>query len=97
LNADEKTVAAMDVLVPRVGELIGGSQREERYDVLYKRLQERGLNPESYWWYLDLRRYGSVPHAGFGLGFERLIQFITGMGNIRDVIPFPRTPDGIDF
>ena len=97
LNEDEKTVAAMDVLVPRVGELIGGSQREERYDVLLKRLQNQGLDPQTYWWYLDLRRYGTVPHAGFGLGFERLIQFMTGMGNIRDVIPFPRTPDGIDF
>ncbi len=97
LNEDEKTVAAMDVLVPRVGELIGGSQREERHDVLLKRLQNQGLDPATYWWYLDLRRYGTVPHAGFGLGFERLIQFMTGMGNIRDVIPFPRTPDGIDF
>jgi len=84
-------------LVPRVGELIGGSQREERYDVLLKRLENQGLDPQTYWWYLDLRRYGTVPHAGFGLGFERLIQFMTGMGNIRDVIPFPRTPDGIDF
>ncbi|WP_071455752.1 asparagine--tRNA ligase [Gloeomargarita lithophora] len=97
LNQDETTVAAMDVLVPRVGELIGGSQREERHDVLLKRLQNQGLDPAVYWWYLDLRRYGTVPHAGFGLGFERLIQFMTGMGNIRDVIPFPRTPDGIDF
>ncbi|WP_448380095.1 asparagine--tRNA ligase [Gloeomargarita sp.] len=97
LNADEKTVAAMDVLVPRVGELIGGSQREERYDVLWQRLHAHGLDPAAYWWYLDLRRYGSVPHAGFGLGFERLIQLMTGLGNIRDVIPFPRTPDGIDF
>ncbi|MCS6781820.1 MAG: asparagine--tRNA ligase [Gloeomargarita sp. SKYBB_i_bin120] len=97
LNDDEKTVAAMDVLVPRVGELIGGSQREERYDVLLRRIEACGLDPAAYWWYLDLRRYGTVPHAGFGLGFERLIQFMTGMGNIRDVIPFPRTPDGIDF
>ncbi|MEN9273174.1 MAG: asparagine--tRNA ligase, partial [Gloeomargarita sp. DG_1_5_bins_55] len=97
LNADEKTVAAMDVLVPRVGELIGGSQREERYDVLLQRLENQGLDPAVYWWYLDLRRFGTVPHAGFGLGFERLLQFMTGMGNIRDVIPFPRTPDGIDF
>lgn len=96
-NADGKTVAAMDLLVPRVGELIGGSQREERLDVLERRIEELGLNKESYWWYLDLRRYGSVPHAGFGLGFERLVQFATGIENIRDVIPFPRTPGSADF
>ncbi len=92
LNDDGRTVRAMDVLVPKVGEIIGGSQREERLDVLKDRMAEQGLNAESYWWYLDLRRYGTVPHAGFGLGLERAIQFITGMGNIRDVIPFPRTP-----
>lgn len=97
LNDDEQTVAAMDVLVPRVGEIIGGSQREERLDILERRIQGQGLALDNYWWYLDLRRYGSVPHAGFGLGFERLVQFLTGMGNIRDVIPFPRTPDSIDF
>ncbi|MGF1522229.1 MAG: asparagine--tRNA ligase [Leptolyngbyaceae cyanobacterium] len=97
LNDDQKTVAAMDVLVPKVGELIGGSQREERLDVLETRIDEAGLPREVYWWYLDLRRYGTVPHSGFGLGFERLIQFLTGMNNIRDVIPFPRTPDNIDF
>lgn len=97
LNDDEKTVAAMDVLAPKVGEIIGGSQREERLDVLERRIGEAGLPLESYWWYLDLRRYGTVPHAGFGLGFERLVQFMTGMGNIRDVIPFPRTPDNVDF
>ncbi|MBF2097578.1 MAG: asparagine--tRNA ligase [Gloeomargaritaceae cyanobacterium C42_A2020_066] len=97
LNDDEQTVAAMDVLVPRVGEIIGGSQREERLNVLERRIQGQGLALDNYWWYLDLRRYGSVPHAGFGLGFERLVQFLTGMGNIRDVIPFPRTPDSIDF
>lgn len=97
LNEDNKTVAAMDVLAPKIGEIIGGSQREERYDVLHTRITERGLDPELYWWYLDLRRFGSVPHAGFGLGFERLVQFITGMANIRDVIPFPRTPGSAEF
>lgn len=96
-NDDGKTVAAMDVLVPRVGELIGGSQREERLDVLEKRIEELGLEKASYWWYLDLRRYGSVPHAGFGLGFERLVQFATGIDNIRDAIPFPRTPGSAEF
>ncbi|XP_068649508.1 asparagine--tRNA ligase, chloroplastic/mitochondrial-like [Aristolochia californica] len=96
-NDDEKTVAAMDLLVPRVGELIGGSQREERLDFLENRLSELNLNKESYWWYLDLRRYGSVPHAGFGLGFERLVQFATGIDNIRDAIPFPRTPGSAEF
>ncbi|KAL0727683.1 hypothetical protein Bca4012_023776 [Brassica carinata] len=96
-NGDGKTVAAMDMLVPRVGELIGGSQREERLEVLEARLDELKLDKESYWWYLDLRRYGSVPHAGFGLGFERLVQFATGIDNIRDVIPFPRSPGSADF
>lgn len=97
LNDDGKTVAAMDMLVPRVGELIGGSQREERLDYLENRLDELNLRKESYWWYLDLRRYGSVPHAGFGLGFERLVQFATGIDNIRDAIPFPRTPGSAEF
>ncbi|MQM05813.1 hypothetical protein Taro_038628 [Colocasia esculenta] len=96
-NDDGKTVAAMDLLVPRVGELIGGSQREERLEYLENRLDELGLNKESYWWYLDLRRFGSVPHAGFGLGFERLVQFATGIDNIRDAIPFPRTPGSAEF
>lgn len=97
LNDDGKTVAATDLLVPGVGELIGGSQREERYDVLIKRMEECGLNPEEYEWYLDLRRYGGTKHAGFGLGFERLIMYITGVANIRDVIPFPRTPKNAEF
>jgi asparaginyl-tRNA synthetase len=97
LNEDGKTVRAMDVLAPGIGEIIGGSQREERLDVLEHRILEVGLPLEEYWWYLDLRRYGTVPHAGFGLGFERLVQFITGMANIRDVIPFPRTPANIEF
>ncbi|WOD39044.1 asparagine--tRNA ligase [Nodosilinea sp. E11] len=97
LNDGGETVAAMDVLAPKVGEIIGGSQREERLDVLERRIAEAGLPIEDYWWYLDLRRFGTVPHAGFGLGFERLVQFMTGMGNIRDVIPFPRTPDSIEF
>jgi asparaginyl-tRNA synthetase len=97
LNDDGRTVRAMDVLVPRVGEIIGGSQREERLDVLEARMKEHKLGPESYWWYLDLRRYGTVPHSGFGLGLERTVQFVTGMGNIRDVIPFPRTPGSADF
>ena len=96
-NEDGKTVAAMDVLVPKVGELMGGSQREERLDVLERRIEEVGLEKESYWWYLDLRRYGSVPHAGFGLGFERLVQYVTGVENIRDVIPFPRFPGSAEF
>ena len=97
VNDDGRTVRAMDVLVPKVGEIIGGSQREERLDVLQSRMQEQGLAAEDYWWYLDLRRYGTVPHAGFGLGLERAIQFITGMANIRDVIPFPRTPGSAEF
>ncbi len=97
LNDDEKTVAAMDVLAPKIGEIIGGSQREERLDVLERRIQHYGLPIDNYWWYLDLRRFGTVPHAGFGLGFERLVQFMTGMTNIRDVIPFPRTPLSAEF
>jgi asparaginyl-tRNA synthetase len=97
LNDDGKTVAAMDLLVPRVGELIGGSQREERYDVLERRIVEAGMRLDNYWWYLDTRRYGSVPHAGFGLGFERFLMMVTGVTNIRDVIPFPRTPKHLEF
>jgi len=97
VNDDGRTVRAMDVLVPKVGEIIGGSQREERLDVLTGRMQEQHLKPEDYWWYLDLRRFGTVPHAGFGLGLERAVQFITGMANIRDVIPFPRTPGSAEF
>ncbi|MBY0524845.1 MAG: asparagine--tRNA ligase [Gemmataceae bacterium] len=97
LNDDGKTVRAMDVLVPRVGEIIGGSQREERLDILEQRMRLQKLEPASYWWYLDLRRYGTVPHAGFGLGLERTVQFITGMTNIRDVIAFPRTPGSAEF
>jgi asparaginyl-tRNA synthetase len=97
LDDDEKTVSAMDVLAPKIGEIIGGSQREERLDVLERRIKSQGMNPEDLWWYLDLRRYGTVPHAGFGLGFERVVQFMTGMGNIRDVIPFPRTPLSAEF
>ena len=97
LNNDGKTVAAMDVLVPRIGELIGGSQREERYDVLTSRIKELGMREEDYAWYLDSRKYGSVPHAGFGLGFERMMMLVTGISNIRDVIPFPRTPKSVNF
>ncbi|MBD2244837.1 asparagine--tRNA ligase [Nostoc sp. FACHB-888] len=97
LNDDEKTVRAMDILAPKIGEIVGGSQREERLEVLERRILAQGLKPEDLWWYLDLRRYGTVPHAGFGLGFERLVQFMTGMGNIRDVIPFPRTPQSAEF
>lgn len=96
-NDDEKTVRAMDVLVPGVGEIIGGSQREHRLDVLESRMKEQDLDIEEYWWYADLRRYGTVPHAGFGLGLERAVQFVTSMGNIRDVIPFPRTPGNAEF
>ena len=92
LNDDNKTVAAMDLLLPGIGEIIGGSQREERYDFLVSRMKELNLNQDDYSWYLDLRSFGTVPHSGFGLGFERLLQFITSMNNIRDVIPFPRTP-----
>ncbi len=97
VNDDGKTVRAMDVLVPGVGEIIGGSQREERLDVLEERMKEQGLDPRAYWWYLDLRRYGTVPHSGFGLGLERTVLFLTGMANIRDVIPFPRTPGNAEF
>lgn len=97
MNEDGKTVRAMDVLVPKVGEIIGGSQREERLDVLIQRMKDSHLDTEEYWWYLDLRRYGTVPHAGFGLGLERTVQFATGMSNIRDVIPFPRAPKTADF
>ncbi|MCC7412869.1 MAG: asparagine--tRNA ligase [Gammaproteobacteria bacterium] len=96
-NDDGRTVAAMDLLVPGVGELIGGSQREERYDVLTERIEAFGFRLEDYWWYLDTRRYGGCPHAGFGLGFERFLMFLTGAGNIRDVIPFPRTPRHLEF
>jgi asparaginyl-tRNA synthetase len=97
VNDGGKTVRAMDVLVAGVGEIIGGSQREERLDVLESRMREQGLNTADYWWYLDLRRFGTVPHAGFGLGLERMVQFVTGMANIRDVIPFPRTPGNAEF
>jgi asparaginyl-tRNA synthetase len=97
LNDDDKTVAAMDLLVPRVGELVGGSQREERLDLLERRMQEAGMNRENYWWFLDMRRFGTVPHAGFGLGFERFLMTVTGVANIRDVIPFPRTPKHLEF
>lgn len=96
-NDDDKTVAAMDIVVPKIGEIVGGSQREERLDRLQEKLKENNLHPEDYWWYLELRKYGSVPHAGYGVGFERLIQFVTGMENIRDVIPFPRYPGKADF
>jgi asparaginyl-tRNA synthetase len=96
-NEDGKTVAAMDLLVPGIGEIIGGSQREERIELLEKRIEEMGLDAEDYWWYLDLRKYGSIKHAGFGLGFERAIMYLSGMANIRDVIPFPRTPKNAEF
>lgn len=97
LNDDGKTVAACDLLVPGVGEIIGGSQREERYDVLAARMKEMGLDEKNYWWYMDLRKYGGVKHAGYGLGFERMIMYVTGMSNIRDVLPFPRTPKTAEF
>ena len=97
LNDDGKTVAAMDLLVPGVGEIIGGSQREERYDLLVKRLEELGMEEEDYSWYMDLRKYGGTKHAGYGLGFERAVMYLSGMANIRDVIPFPRTPKSADF
>jgi len=97
VNDDDKTVRAMDVLVPRVGEIIGGSQREERHDVLLQRLRDVGLDERAYWWYFDLRRFGSVPHSGFGLGLERMMMYLTGLKNIRDVIPFPRTPGNAEF
>jgi asparaginyl-tRNA synthetase len=96
-NPDGKTVAAMDVLFPGIGEMIGGSQREDDYEKLLARTKEVGIDPEEIWWYFDTRKFGSAPHAGFGLGFERLVQFVTGMGNIRDVIPFPRTPGNAEF
>jgi asparaginyl-tRNA synthetase len=96
-NADGKTVRAMDLLVPRFGEIIGGSEREENLDLITKRIRELGMKEENYSWYLDLRRFGTTPHSGFGLGFERLILYVTGMANIRDVIPFPRAPKLADF
>ncbi len=97
LNDDNETVGAMDVLVPNIGEIIGGSQREERLDVLERRIDETGMDPKPYWWYLESRKYGTVPHSGFGLGFERLLMLVTGISNIRDVIPFPRTPHNLEF
>jgi len=97
LNEDGKTVRAMDVLFPQIGEIIGGSQREEIFEVLLKRMQEMNVPQKDLWWYLETRKFGTVPHSGFGLGFERMVQFITGMGNIRDVIPFPRTPKNAEF
>jgi asparaginyl-tRNA synthetase len=97
LGEDGKTVRAMDILVPRLGEIVGGSERESDHDILVERIREMDLNPEEYWWYLEIRRFGTVPHSGFGLGFERLIQFVTGMKNIRDVIPFPRSYREIEF
>ena len=96
-NDDEKTVAAMDVLFPGVGEIVGGSQREERMDILKSRMEEMDVDQEELWWYLESRKFGTCKHAGFGLGFERLIMFVTGMKNIRDVIPFPRTPQNAEF
>ncbi len=97
LNDDKKTVRAMDVLFPGIGEIIGGSQREERLEILKSRIKESGIDEDEIWWYLDLRKYGSVPHSGFGLGFERIVQFCTGMSNIRDVIPYPRSPKNASF
>ena len=97
LNDDKQTVAAMDLLVPNVGEIIGGSQREERIDILRSRMEELELDEKDYWWYLDLRKYGGAKHAGFGLGFERCVMYITGIGNIRDVIPYPRTTKNAEF
>jgi asparaginyl-tRNA synthetase len=96
-NEDGKTVRAMDILFPGIGEIVGGSQREERYDVLKKRIKAFGIDEQELWWYLETRKFGTVPHSGFGLGFERLVQFATGMQNIRDVIPFPRTPGNAEF
>ena len=96
-NEDGKTVRAMDVLFPKIGEIIGGSEREADYGKLSARVKELGMNEQDIWWYLDTRRWGSAPHSGFGLGFERLLLFVTGMGNIRDVIPFPRTPNNAEF
>lgn len=97
INEDGKTVAAMDILAPGIGEIVGGSQREERLDVLLQKMKAMNIPEEELWWYLDTRRFGTVPHAGFGLGFERMIQFVTGMSNIRDVIAFPRTPKSAEF
>ncbi|MDP4132946.1 MAG: amino acid--tRNA ligase-related protein, partial [Bacillota bacterium] len=97
MNDDNKTVAAMDLLVPGVGEIIGGSQREERLDVLTKRMAELGLNENDYWWYINLRRFGGTKHAGYGLGFERIIMYLTGVSNIRDVIPYPRTVGNAEY
>ena len=97
LNDDGKTVAAMDMLVPGVGEIIGGSQREERIDILLERMAELGLKEEDYWWYVNLRRYGGTKHAGYGLGFERIIMYLTGVSNIRDVIPYPRTVGNAEY
>jgi asparaginyl-tRNA synthetase len=97
VNDDQETVAAMDILVPSIGEIIGGSQREERLDVIEARMNAMGMEKETYWWYLESRQFGTVPHSGFGLGFERLLMLVTGISNIRDVIPFPRTPGSIDF
>ena len=97
LNDDGKTVAAMDLLVPGVGEIIGGSQREERLDILLERMSECGLSEEDYWWYVNLRRYGGTKHAGYGLGFERIIMYLTGVSNIRDVIPYPRTVGNAEY
>ncbi len=96
-NDDGETVAAMDLLLPHVGELVGGSQREDRLEVLEAAIEKMGLDMEEYWWYAELRKYGSVPHSGFGLGFERFLMFVTGVSNIRDVIPFARTPKSLDF
>jgi asparaginyl-tRNA synthetase len=96
-NDDNKTVAATDLLVPKIGEIIGGSQREERLDILEQKISQMGLDKNDYWWYLDLRRFGSTPHSGFGLGFERMLMYVTGMENIRDVLPFPRTPKTCEF
>ena len=97
LNSDNKTVRAMDILFPGIGEIVGGSQREENHDILLKRMHEFKIEKEELWWYLDLRKFGSAVHSGFGLGFERLVMFVTGMSNIRDVIPYPRTPKNASF
>jgi asparaginyl-tRNA synthetase len=97
LNDDGKTVRAMDVLFPGIGEIVGGSQREERYDVLKQKMEAMGIDDKELWWYLELRKFGTAVHSGFGLGFERMVQFVSGMGNIRDVIPYPRTPGNAEF
>jgi asparaginyl-tRNA synthetase len=97
VNDDHQTVAALDILVPGVGEIVGGSQREERVEMLIEQMEQKGVSLEDYRWYLELREFGSAPHAGFGMGFERLVQFVTGLGNIREVIPFPRTPGHAEF